>query len=431
MGEPCPVCGSVHHPCPAQMTEGAPEKEELEKYRKETADVEKKTNDASFKANEKLVQLKALEEEIQKSVKSFDSSIQEEEIEKSLALIGQQMDVLEKSEKELQKRLEVAKEAVAEKQKMEAEIPELEQMQKKLQEEEQERKDQLLVSERDKANEEEQAVKVRGKLEFPEKTEAEQKIKELDKQKKEIDKNMSAAQKAFQDCSQSVEAAKTKKKTLEKQIVGNKEKLNAANAEATKIKNELNSITQDNLSNSQKISSVKKLIADFEKCFHSIPIVGGYQVSNTDYKKVCKTFQKIMLTGNDLDSKSAEVEEKLNSLAKVEEKLKRQEEVNDKKANELRVKEQNLLNRNSLLSVTELENASLKLKQQAYSSNVSEIVELLNKFFKGNIPLELKKVLLKAFQEVGLKPNEKLNLDTSDLDKTKNKEIERRNYFER
>ena len=205
------------------MTEGAPEKEELEKYRKETADVEKKTNDASFKANEKLVQLKALEEEIQKSVKSFDSSIQEEEIEKSLALIGQQMDALEKSEKELQKKLEVAKEAVAEKQKLEADIPELEQMQKKLQEEEQERKDQLLVSERDKVNAEEQAAKVRGKLEFPEKAEAEQKIKELDKQKKEIDKNLNAAQKAFQDCSQSVEAAKTKKKTLEKQIAGNKE----------------------------------------------------------------------------------------------------------------------------------------------------------------------------------------------------------------
>ena len=205
------------------MTEGAPEKEELEKYRKETADVEKKTNDASFKANEKLIQLKALEEEIQKSVKSFDSSIQEEEIEKSLALIGQQMDALEKSEKELQKKLEVVKETVAQKQKLEAEIPELEQMQKKLQEEEQERKDQLLVSERDKANAEEQAVKVRGKLEFPEKAEAEQKIKELDKQKKEIDKNLNAAQKAFQDCSQSVEAAKTKKKTLEKQIAGNKE----------------------------------------------------------------------------------------------------------------------------------------------------------------------------------------------------------------
>ena len=43
--------------------------------------MEKKTNDASFQANEKLVQLKVLEEEIQKSVKSFDSSIQEEEIE--------------------------------------------------------------------------------------------------------------------------------------------------------------------------------------------------------------------------------------------------------------------------------------------------------------------------------------------------------------
>ena len=225
------------------MTEGAPEKEELEKYRKETADVEKKTNDASLSANAKLVQLKALEEEIKKSVKSFDSSIQEEEIEKSLALIGQQMDALEKSEKELQKKLEVAKEAVAEKQKLEADIPELEQMQKKLQEEEQERKDQLLVSERDKANAEEQAVKVRGKLEFPEKAEAEQKIKELDKQKKEIDKNLNVAQKAFQDCSQSVETAKTKKKTLEKQIAGNKEtdmeELGQARQEVSGAKKEL------------------------------------------------------------------------------------------------------------------------------------------------------------------------------------------------
>ena len=45
---------------------GCTGKEELEKYRKETANVEKKTNDASFKANEKLVQLKVLEEEIQR-----------------------------------------------------------------------------------------------------------------------------------------------------------------------------------------------------------------------------------------------------------------------------------------------------------------------------------------------------------------------------
>ena len=205
------------------MTEGAPEKEELEKYRKETADVEKKTNDASLSANAKLVQLKALEEEIQKSVKSFDSSIQEEEIEKSLTFIGQQMNALGEAEKDLRKKLEVAKEAVADKQKLETEIPELEQMQKKLQEEEQERKNQLLVSERDKANIEEQAVKVRGKLEFPEKAEAEQQIKELEKRKKEMDKNLDIAQKAFRECSQTVEAAKTKKKTLEKQIAGNKE----------------------------------------------------------------------------------------------------------------------------------------------------------------------------------------------------------------
>ena len=222
-GEPCPVCGSVHHPCPAQMTEGAPEKEELEKYRKETADEEKKTTEASLSANAKLVQLKALEDDILKSVKNFDSSIQEEEVEKSLAFIGQQMNVLGETEEDLRKKLEEAEKAVKEKQKLEAEILELEHLQKKLQEEEQERKNQILVSERDKANAEKQAVKVQGKLEFPEKAEAEQKIKELEKQKKEMDKNLCAAQKAFQECSQAVEAAKTKKKTLEKQIAGTNE----------------------------------------------------------------------------------------------------------------------------------------------------------------------------------------------------------------
>lgn len=66
-------------------------------------------------------------------------------------------------------------------------------------------------------------MKVRGKLEFPEKAEAEQQIKELEKRKKEMDKNLDIAQKAFRECSQTVEAAKTKKKTLEKQIAGNKE----------------------------------------------------------------------------------------------------------------------------------------------------------------------------------------------------------------
>ena len=222
-GEPCPVCGSVHHPYPAQMTEGAPEKEELEKYRKETADEEEKTTEASLSANAKLVQLKALEDDILKSVKNFDSSIQEEEVEKSLAFIGQQMNALGEAEKNLRKKLEEAEKAVKEKQKLETEIPEMEHLQKKLQEEEQGRKNQILVSERDKANAEKQAVKVHEKLEFPEKVEAEQKIKELEKQKKEMDKNLRAAQKAFQECSQAVEAAKTKKITLEKQIAGTNE----------------------------------------------------------------------------------------------------------------------------------------------------------------------------------------------------------------
>ncbi len=62
---------------------------------------------------------------------------------------------------------------------------------------------------------------MRGKLEFSEKAKraADQRA---GKAKKEMDKNLDVPRKRS-ECSQTVEAAKTKKKTLEKQIAGNKE----------------------------------------------------------------------------------------------------------------------------------------------------------------------------------------------------------------
>lgn len=201
------------------------------------------------------------------------------------------------------------------------------------------------------------------------------------------------------------------------------EKLNAANEKATKIKNELYNIIQDNLNNEQKIASVKKLGKDFEDYFRPIPLVGGYKVNDSDYKKAIKIFKQVSLLGNEFGTKNSEVNKKLQELEEKTIKL-------QKKEQDLNQKEHNLLNRNSLLSVKELENNELKEKQLMYRSTISEIVELLGRMFNGDIPVELKKVLLKAFQKVGLKPTTSLKVDEPEKNITK-KDIERKNNFER
>ncbi len=96
-------------------------------------------------------------------------------------------------------------------------------MQKKLQEEEQERKNQLLVSERDKSKCRRAGCEGAWQTGISEKAEAEQKIKELDKQKKRWIRIWILPRKRFRNAARRWKPAKTKKKTLEKQIAGNKE----------------------------------------------------------------------------------------------------------------------------------------------------------------------------------------------------------------
>ena len=40
-GKLCPVCGSIHHPTPAQMPKAAPEKKEVEQKKAQLTEAEK------------------------------------------------------------------------------------------------------------------------------------------------------------------------------------------------------------------------------------------------------------------------------------------------------------------------------------------------------------------------------------------------------
>ncbi|MDO4331855.1 MAG: SMC family ATPase [Eubacteriales bacterium] len=65
-GKKCPVCGSVHHPCPAVLPEEAPQKEELDQKKDELSQIEAKTERLSAEAKHLRERAETEKEQIRK-----------------------------------------------------------------------------------------------------------------------------------------------------------------------------------------------------------------------------------------------------------------------------------------------------------------------------------------------------------------------------
>ncbi len=77
-GEPCPVCGSVHHPDKAQHSENAPTKEKLEKLRAERDDADRSAHSLSAEASRLAGELEGRRAAVEAKIKELTGSIPED-----------------------------------------------------------------------------------------------------------------------------------------------------------------------------------------------------------------------------------------------------------------------------------------------------------------------------------------------------------------
>lgn len=84
-GKPCPVCGSLEHPCPAQLNKKIPDKIQVDNLKKKCDEFLGKMNDASQRVSECKSACDALDNEVTERAKSCGIEVRRERFAKKLA----------------------------------------------------------------------------------------------------------------------------------------------------------------------------------------------------------------------------------------------------------------------------------------------------------------------------------------------------------
>lgn len=222
--EPCPVCGSLHHPELAKKSENAPTQEELELLEIKVSDAESDVLKKQSKAAVLNVEVKTAAEsakkysaELLEEIILFETAI-EPDIENASEKITQKKSEINLKLKENEAKLQAEIKREKRKNELEISIPEtkekIEKARKNLQNAE------ILIAQKTAEIKViiENYEKIKGELRFESKDEAENAVKKLALEIDTVKKNKDIAQKAFDDNKTEIAALKAKIETLENQI---------------------------------------------------------------------------------------------------------------------------------------------------------------------------------------------------------------------
>lgn len=203
--QPCPVCGSVLHPSPAKKSQNAPTKQELEICKGKIEDAEKIASSAANKAN---ILLASTQEKKENILKSFEEMFGRRDIENVKKLIQEKQTEISDKLIEISKKLSLAEKNLKEKSKLEKLIPKMESEFEQFTNDLNKLEKKSISDEKDIESYKKNIDLYTGKLKFKTKSEAEDEILKLEKQKKSFEDSIKQAVDKHTECNSEIEKLK-------------------------------------------------------------------------------------------------------------------------------------------------------------------------------------------------------------------------------
>lgn len=212
-GIPCPVCGALTHPCPANKSEHAPTKAELDKYKKSVDKAEKEASEASVEAGRYKGSFDEKKTTVEKTASILLPGTAFDNIP---AVLSARMEAVEEILSGLSKLILEAESKVKRKKELDELLPKEQENEKIVTADISEMQNLLATKNAEKKSLEERISALSGKLKFESKVAAQIMIGKLKNQKEALKESLEKAQKNFDKCNETVTALKAKIEETEK-----------------------------------------------------------------------------------------------------------------------------------------------------------------------------------------------------------------------
>lgn len=270
-GQPCPVCGSVHHPFKAVKSEGAPSQKEVEEAEQAAAqarDIENKASkrsgiaEGNFETNREQA-LQAIEKAGLDCDMDSALKLANEQLEKAnaeLEKVNEKISAESKKAERLKKLAEAIRNDQKELDELSGEINNVKSEKVRLTTRIDEKK--------------EQAKQQKNSLQFGSKPEAQNEIKKLTEEVKKIDSDIDEANKKSYAAKENFQSVKTKIETISKQLPENyvpvdienlNDELKKINSRKNEASEEKNGIDLKLKSNAGILDKLKKILPELYK----------------------------------------------------------------------------------------------------------------------------------------------------------------------
>lgn len=214
-GEACPVCGSVHHPCKAGLSQNAPTEQELKELKQKLDDVSSRRDEGVNFCSEKKAAFEAKETVVRATVANL---LGECPIEKAPSQIQQKVAEIQKALSCCQSKITVEEKNYARKNKLPELITVAESKQKELSEDAGKIKVELGKWRANIEAWKQNLKSIQSELKFANKADAQRQISTFRQQRASMTKAIDDSLKAYNDCENEIAGLKSSVQTLSEQL---------------------------------------------------------------------------------------------------------------------------------------------------------------------------------------------------------------------